>query len=1588
VTIGSVAYPVDQPHFPDLVEGVVRIVIAGLAGVALEAAAGSHPELGPLFAAVGLLDRAGLSSPLVADDLVDLLRDQADVSAWTARLGLGQPHGIAALVSHVGGALSQLFPDAVSTAADGSVALALNIDGLSASVSLPATLVPEISLAISQPIAKMALRRAALAAADTASLVLTRSAGATTMTLTIAGQAIQLIPFGGQTGLLGAANAATMLLPWAMQLLVDKVPASVVDLKALATGLKVTVDEAKAWRDTPAQALTDLFTQSNAVFGALAKIPGLQTVANGVQVVGLPVTLTSSNNNPSLHIDLALGYAKVTADVTFSGVEAAPSFALAATFSPQIAVGPGITLQAGVNIATTTPLAVTLYPIGVPTGTTAVLRVDLLPVVKLTGERANGAASLQDAIVSFGTQVLLPAVVGWVVSANAVKTFLTGDPNHPDDPGRLLADALIAAEILEAGSLSIKTSQTKPLPRLVNGLSSLLAEASQNWWPSWSTFGVKLTVDGTRVGFKLSLPDLEISTAPDLSLTTTVPSPWSGSGDVGGITVYLLNDGELAPQVIATLGLSLAGTDAQPLIGPLGGVSLREVDAWVRAQVAFDPVAVDLSYRVEVDGLSLPLGAIAGTSSVLQALLGSTDDTTAATPTSAPSISAAIEISKDGVDFILPDRITLPVQAGFGPVHISEIVIDKSANGISIGLDAGIMVGQLDVELDDFGVTIPAATPFDLGTWAPQLSGLGISYTGDDVNISGKLLKNGNDYQGLCAIEVAGYGLGAVGGFSTDPTSFYIFAALDAPIGGPPCFFITGVAAGFGYNRTIIAPKIDEIDTFPLIEAFGQLPTSPTAGQADATQGAKWTSGQDWFPVAVGSGWFALGLKFTTFVVIEGRAVAYVELGDGVEIGIVGRASLALPTDDTTIVSLELLLLARLSTREGVFSIAAQLSDNSWLFTKDCRLTGGFAFCVWFGGPHRGDFVITLGGYHPRFAPPNGVPPDWYPTVPRLGFAWCPTNSVVISGQAYFGLTPSCVMAGGRLDARYNGGGIQAWFTAYADILVQWKPFFYDFDIGLSIGVKCWVADVELSASVHLWGPQLSAEVHVSIFVVSFTVSFGASATKTQPPPLSLADFIAELPSADASGGSDAPKKLACANISSGLLPRRSPTDTAIIVAPIFALQVESAFPLVSIEVNDQDVSLPQAVQIDFAPMDRNAENPKLTVTVSGDEVVPDPTCAPILAGAPVALWEARPANEDNSSPRVQTDAYNSVQRGVTLRFTSMVVGSFGSFTPTPTASEVTEVDRWNPLLAASSAALSAKPAMMKALQVRRTVEQPKPRMRAAHAIPLSGEPIPPDASTHRTRRSLDTTGVPVRVRAHEMALLPVASGRPRTLQLDQKARVVQLDRRGGVLRDELGKRLKLDDKCELCLIAAPTARSRERKHAVAGWTVDEWLAGVSPRHVVGADCVVRTDRPLTALAPRKLGSDRERAAWPGSALARGGTVTRVGSTKVECIAVLFSMPKQLNELDRILAVARDDSGKELRPHRMVLHDSLITLLFEPMPVGVGIRVASDRYVRGVIGFANDVDDVFQAVSKSAAPPRMARLSAARSDIHYRVVED
>jgi hypothetical protein len=186
-----------------------------------------------------------------------------------------------------------------------------------------------------------------------------------------------------------------------------------------------------------------------------------------------------------------------------------------------------------------------------------------------------------------------------------------------------------------------------------------------------------------------------------------------------------------------------------------------------------------------------------------------------------------------------------------------------------------------------------------------------------------------------------------------------------------------------------------------------------------------------------------------------------------------------------------------------LLAVQGNLSPASYIYGGFCKLTGGFAFFTWFSGEHEGDYVVTLGGYHPAYnRPPH------YPVVPRLGMTFS-LGPFQVVGQAYFALTPLMMMAGQSMSATWSSGPVSAWLDAGFDFLIAWAPFHYEADayinVGCTVDLGLFTIHAHIGADLTVWGPPFGGTAEVDLDVVSFTISFGAG--RTPPSPIGWATF-------------------------------------------------------------------------------------------------------------------------------------------------------------------------------------------------------------------------------------------------------------------------------------------------------------------------------------------------------------------------------------------------------------------------------------------------------------------------------------------------
>jgi hypothetical protein len=143
---------------------------------------------------------------------------------------------------------------------------------------------------------------------------------------------------------------------------------------------------------------------------------------------------------------------------------------------------------------------------------------------------------------------------------------------------------------------------------------------------------------------------------------------------------------------------------------------------------------------------------------------------------------------------------------------------------------------------------------------------------------------------------------------------------------------------------------------------------------------------------------------------------------------------------------------------------------------------------------------------------------------------------------------------------------------------------------------------IELSADLHIWGPEFSGTARISWFIISFTINFGENGSKTKPP-LSWNEFKDSfLPENKTQSNSENSNNSAeksdplKANISAGLrqeTENENANEKSITVFPDeLILRTQTVVPLTSVELYGKDgkfqkiYSLPETDSIKVAPVD------------------------------------------------------------------------------------------------------------------------------------------------------------------------------------------------------------------------------------------------------------------------------------------------------------------------------------------------------------------------------------------------------------------
>ena len=474
---------------------------------------------------------------------------------------------------------------------------------------------------------------------------------------------------------------------------------------------------------------------------------------------------------------------------------------------------------------------------------------------------------------------------------------------------------------------------------------------------------------------------------------------------------------------------------------------------------------------------------------------------TIATAKPAPAAAAAPASSPQGKS---DERSQSKIDKLIGAVRIKKVALIFENERIGLKITGGLALAAFEFELMGMQVTVPQSVlddPSKVSEIAFSLDGFGVKIQKGTLSILGGFLrqhykeevKDGktiaayDEFSGIIQVAFPPFNLAGMGSYAlyNGHTSLFLFVALGFPIPVHPSLVITGMALGFGIHRDFIPPQPQDVLSYPLV-AVAVTPPPPIDIQQMAEAMHKY------FPPADDLYFVVVGVKFKAFGLVDSLVMAAVKFGSSFEIDLIGVSSILFPT-----AFIELMWTARFVPESGYLSIGGQLSERSYLLVPQVQITGGFAVAAWLAGEHKGDFVVSVGGYHPTFHVP-----DHYPNhIPRLGISFH-LGPADIKGGMYFAITPQCVMMGGSLEASLTQGNLSAFIKLALDAIIFFEPFHYDLLISADAGVKVDLPlvlmtlhiNMHLHIDMHIWGPEFSGTASLDVGVKTFQVAIGAAA--------------------------------------------------------------------------------------------------------------------------------------------------------------------------------------------------------------------------------------------------------------------------------------------------------------------------------------------------------------------------------------------------------------------------------------------------------------------------------------------------------------
>lgn len=408
-------------------------------------------------------------------------------------------------------------------------------------------------------------------------------------------------------------------------------------------------------------------------------------------------------------------------------------------------------------------------------------------------------------------------------------------------------------------------------------------------------------------------------------------------------------------------------------------------------------------------------------------------------------------------------EISVPVHIQIGPIDLQSLTISANPQAgeipISLGASFKTMLGPLTAVVQNMGLTSTFTFPDRGGNLGPVNLALGFKPpNGVGLAIDAGVVRGGGflfidaargEYAGTLELTFSEFiSLKAIGLITTKmpdgSRGFSLLIIITAEFG-------TGIQLGFGFtllavggllglNRTMNQQALVDSIRTGAVESI-MFPQDVIANAPKIISDLRTI-----FPPQ--NGLFLIGpmakLGWGTPTLISVSLGIIIEIPGG-NITILGILKIAIPADEIALIVLQVNFVGRLEFDRKRLYFFAVLFESRIVFLT---LEGGMGLLLAFGDD--ANFVVSVGGFHPRFNPP----PLPFPTPQRISVSLLSTPFSRIRVEAYIAVTSNTVQFGARVEVFFGLDEINVQGHLAFDALFQFSPFYFIFEISASLSVK------------------------------------------------------------------------------------------------------------------------------------------------------------------------------------------------------------------------------------------------------------------------------------------------------------------------------------------------------------------------------------------------------------------------------------------------------------------------------------------------------------------------------------------------------